>query len=139
MALSLKIQANDYGISTCTIKSSPDFTIKATFEVERALTLPEKKQGLMFRKSLSKNHGMLFLYNPPQIVKFWMKNTEIPLDVLFADKNNHIISIYKNRVPFDLTLFGPDSKVHAILEIPAGSVHIYNLKVGDILESSTLK
>lgn len=123
----------------CIITSSSDHSIKASFEVECPQTLEEKEKGLMFRKSLPLTHGMLFEYNPPAVVKFWMKNTEISLDILFVDEEGKVISIYKNRQPFDLTSFGPTVEIQAVLEIPAGSVENHNIKVGDLVSYDKFK
>ena len=139
LLLSGEVEAINVAHSSCVIRSSLNNAPKAFFDVECPQTTVEKEKGLMFRKKLDSNHGMIFLYDPPKIVKFWMKNTEIPLDVLFVDKNDRIISIYKNRLPGDLTAFGPNSKIHAVLEISAGCVQTYNLKVGDLLDYDKFK
>lgn len=126
-------------LSKCVIKSPDNNSPKAFFDVESPQMRNEKRKGLMFRKKLDSNHGMIFVFTPPEIVSFWMKNTEIPLDILFADEDNIIVSIYENRQPFDLRVFGPPSKIHAVLEISAGSVQKYNLKVGDLLDYDNFK
>ncbi|MGH7023926.1 MAG: DUF192 domain-containing protein, partial [Caulobacteraceae bacterium] len=71
------------------------------FRVEIAETAASRERGLMFRKSLSPDRGMLFDFKTPQYVSFWMKNTLIPLDMLFIGVDGHIVSIARNAVPMD--------------------------------------
>ena len=74
--------------------------IQAKFCVELATTYSERQQGLMFRKDMEFNEGMMFVYDQPQPVSFWMKNTSIPLDIIFADGSGTVTKIFKNAVPF---------------------------------------
>ncbi len=90
------------------------------FEVFIADTYIKRKHGLMFVKNLKKNMGMLFIYPKPQIVKMWMKNTIISLDMVFVKKNGRVVHINNNTKPHDLTPLGPDMKVLGVLEILGG-------------------
>ena len=67
-----------------------------TFNVEVAKTIEERKIGLMYRKKLLNNEGMLFIFPREKIIQLWMKNTYIPLDVIFISKNKVIVDIKKN-------------------------------------------
>jgi uncharacterized membrane protein (UPF0127 family) len=67
------------------------------------VTKAEQERGLMFRKSLAPDRGMLFPYNPPQRAAFWMKNTLIPLDIIYIAPDGRVLSIARNAVPHDET------------------------------------
>ena len=72
------------------------------FTVEVARTLPEQETGLMNRPTLAPDRGMIFPYNPPQPVAFWMKNTMVPLDMIFVAPGGKILRISANAVPYSL-------------------------------------
>lgn len=91
------------------------------FSVELAQTPQERAKGLMFRESLEENTGMLFLYNGRD-VSMWMKNTLIPLDMIFGDGQGHILAIYENTTPYSLSKIGPVSRTASVLEIAGGTV-----------------
>jgi uncharacterized membrane protein (UPF0127 family) len=76
---------------------------RVKFTVELAVTKAEQERGLMFRKALAPDRGMLFPYNPPQRAAFWMKNTLIPLDILYIAPDGRVLSIARNAVPHDET------------------------------------
>ena len=91
----------------------------ARFEVEIADTPALRSQGLMHRDSLPRSRGMLFVYERPTTASFWMKNTRIPLDLLFLDKTGQVVSISENAVPYSTkTIHGGDN-IFAVLEINA--------------------
>ena len=96
-------------------------------------TTKEKQQGLMFRKTLPEKKGMFFLYRTPTSLKMWMKNTYIPLDVLFINNEGRIIYIVKNVQPFDETPQGPTEKSSGFLEVPAGTVESYGISLGNTI------
>jgi uncharacterized membrane protein (UPF0127 family) len=91
----------------------------------------EKIKGLMHRKDILKhNEGMLF----PMEYKYnsmWMKNTYIPLDVIFLDDNMRILGHIENTVPLSLESISIDKKSHNVLEMNSGSVKKFNMKIGD--------
>lgn len=101
------------------------------FSVEVARTEEEKKIGLMFRKTLAKTAGMLFLYKREAIRLMWMKNTFIPLDILFIDKNGVIKRVVKRTVPHSLATISSRQSVLAVLELKGGITSILNIKTGD--------
>jgi len=101
------------------------------FEVELATTPAEREQGLMFRKSLAPNAGMLFLYPNEQEVAFWMKNTLIPLDMLFLKADGSIARIAHDAVPLDETPIPSNAAVKAVLEVNGGTAQALGIKEGD--------
>jgi len=92
----------------------------ARFSVELADTPQARAQGLMFRESLPKSRGMLFIYDRPQRAVFWMKNTLIPLDMIFADETGTVRHVHSNAVPHDETGIDGGDGVLAVLEINGG-------------------
>ncbi len=106
------------------------------FEVELAKTMEEKTSGLMFRKELAQNRGMLFIYNQEGYYSIWMKNTLIPLDIIWLNQNREVVFLVKDAPPTqgdNFARFEPDKPARYILEINAGWIYKMNLKVGDRL------
>jgi uncharacterized membrane protein (UPF0127 family) len=106
------------------------------FQVELATTEAERERGLMFRKSMAPNAGMLFVYSSEQPVAFWMKNTLIPLDMLFIKANGSIAHIAANAVPEDETPIPSTAPVLAVLEINGGTAAALGIKEGDRVQYS---
>ena len=98
------------------------------YEVSLATTEEEREQGLQGRKSLKDDEGMLFVYDEPQTVSFWMKDTEIPLDIIFIDDESEVISVHRG-VPLDETPI-TERDVLLVLEVNEGS----GINPGDELE-----
>ena len=98
------------------------------YTVEVAKTQEEKSKGLQNRKSLGKNEGMLFIYDKPQTVGFWMDKTEIPLDIIFINEDEEVISVYKGK-PLSKEIAEEDN-VKYVLEVNQGS----GIKEDDELE-----
>lgn len=92
----------------------------ARFSVDIADSARERARGLMFVENMPRSHGMLFVYSYPQRVAFWMKNTLIPLDIVFADAKGVVIRVQENAVPGDLTALPGGGKVQFVLEINGG-------------------
>ena len=86
----------------------------------------------MFRQSVAPNGGMIFPYNPPQQVAFWMKNTLVPLDIIFIDANHKIARI-TNAQPLDLTPLPSGVPVTGVLELAGGRAAELGIKEGDIV------
>jgi uncharacterized membrane protein (UPF0127 family) len=101
------------------------------FNIEVATTPQERELGLMFRTSLPENGGMLFLYETPQPIAMWMKNTIIPLDMIFIDDWGRVHRIESNTEPFSLDPIPSDGDVLGIPEVNAGVAEKIGLKVGD--------
>jgi uncharacterized protein len=92
----------------------------AAFSVEIADTPALREQGLMFRDHLSPGAGMLFTYPAPDHVYYWMKNTLIPLDIVFADPSGRVSRVHANAIPQDLTPIDGGAGVAYVLEINGG-------------------
>lgn len=106
----------------------------ANFTVEVADDDEERAQGLMFRESLATSAGMLFVYDTPRPVAFWMKNTLIPLDMVFLDKTGTVHHIHENAIPGDLSpIFGGDS-ILAVLEIKGGLSSQLGITPGSLMQ-----
>ncbi len=101
------------------------------FTVEVAQTPEEQAQGLMFRKRVGPNEGMLFPFNPPRQASFWMKNTLIPLDLVFIGGDGTIESVAANAVPHSLDPLLSRGPVVAVLELAGGRAAQLGLKAGD--------
>lgn len=94
--------------------------VQAAFTVEIADDAGERAQGLMYRDSLPASAGMLFVYPAPQPAAFWMQNTLIPLDMIFADAAGRITRVHANAVPLDETAIPGGDAVQFVLEINGG-------------------
>ena len=111
----------------------------AQFTVELADTPPERAQGLMFREAMAKSAGMLFVYERPQAASFWMKNTLIPLDMIFADPTGLVTHVHANAVPGDETPIPGGENVLAVLEINAGLAARLGIVPGAVLRHPSLE
>ncbi len=100
------------------------------FGVELAQTDETRSRGLMFRESLPRGAGMLFVYDAPQPAAFWMKNTLIPLDMIFTDRAGVVTRVHSNAIPGDLTPIDGGSAVFAVLEINGGLARSYGIAAG---------
>ncbi len=103
---------------------------QARFSVEIADTPDSRATGLMHRAEMPRNNGMLFVYEHPQRVAFWMKNTLIPLDMIFVESDGEVSHIHENAIPGDLTAIPGGDQVLAVLEVNAGLVQDYGITVG---------
>jgi uncharacterized membrane protein (UPF0127 family) len=101
------------------------------FTVELAQTPQEQAYGLMFRPAVPADKGMLFPLATPQIVQFWMKNTIVPLDMVFIRADGTIASIAENAVPYSLRPISSGSPVVATLELAGGATAADDISVGD--------
>jgi uncharacterized membrane protein (UPF0127 family) len=126
LALSVPLIAEPLVIS-CPHKSIP-------FRVETAQTPAEQAKGLMFREKLDEDAGMIFLYSTPRPVAMWMKNTPLPLDMIFGDEGGNIIAIHENATPHSLATIGPVEGVSHVTELNGGTV-----KKHGITKACTLK
>lgn len=106
---------------------------KARFTVDVANTRVSRAQGLMHVESMPASKGMLFVYEFPREVAFWMKNTLIPLDMLFIDRSGVVTHIHENAIPHDETPIPGGQAVYAVLEINGGLSRKLGLSIGDAL------
>jgi uncharacterized membrane protein (UPF0127 family) len=102
-----------------------------TFQVEIAATPQAQERGLMFRREMADDAGMLFVYGMPQQLTFWMKNTYIPLDLLFIDEDARIVFIHANAQPLSEALITAPMPAVAVLEINSGLSSRLGIAVGD--------
>ena len=100
-----------------TIKTS---TAVRKFRVEVARTADEQARGLMFRESLPEDGGMIFPMSPPRFASFWMKNTVIPLDIIFIGPDHRVLNVAANAVPYSLDPITSAGPALAILELNGG-------------------
>jgi hypothetical protein len=103
------------------------------FQVEIADTDAERRRGLMFRERLGERQGMLFLYPTQREVGIWMRNTLLPLDVLFIDGGGRIVRIAHDAVPYSEATIRSGRPVGAVLEINAGTAHALGIREGDVV------
>ena len=107
-------------------------------QLQLALKPAEQQKGLMYREILDKNHGMLFLFERPEIRGFWMRNTRIPLDIGYFDSSGRLLEVHK-LFPFDETPINSRSReVLIAIETNRGWYAANNIEVGDRIEMSSL-
>lgn len=110
----------------------------ARFNVELADTPGERAQGLMNRAAMPSAAGMLFIYERPQHAVFWMKNTLIPLDMIFADATGLVTRVHAGAVPLDETPIDGGEAVVAVLEINGGLAKRLGIAPGTVLRHPAL-
>ncbi len=103
---------------------------KARFAIELADTFDERAKGLMFRTKMARYSGMLFVYPEPSSVTFWMKNTLIPLDMIFLDKTGLVTRVHEKASPQSLATIPGGDNVLAVLEINGGLSRRLGIVVG---------
>ena len=101
------------------------------FKVEVAETPAQMTQGLMFRRSLAPDAGMLFDYKQPIMATMWMRNTLIPLDMLFVDAQGRIVNIHQRAVPQSLDVIVAAGPVRAVIELNGGTAARLGIEPGD--------
>ncbi|NDF11547.1 MAG: DUF192 domain-containing protein [Proteobacteria bacterium] len=104
-----------------------------TFTAELARSEEEQHIGLMFRTKMNNDEGMLFTYDEPQVLTMWMKNTLLPLDMVFIDKDHKVIRIEENAEPQTLNVRSSLEPAIAVLELNAGVAAAQKLKAGDLV------
>ena len=104
-----------------------------SFTVDLALSPEQQQQGLMFRQSLAADAGMLFDFGDTRPVAFWMKNTLIPLDMLFIAADGHVADFHERAVPLSEAVIESKVPVRAVLELNGGSVARLGIHRGDLV------
>lgn len=107
---------------------------RATVAVELADSPAKQQLGLMYRKRLAPTCGMLFVFPAPARRRFWMRNTEIPLDMIFADSRGRVVGIVAGAEPFSETLVGVEAASQYVLEVNAAFCRRRGIQVGDRLQ-----
>jgi uncharacterized membrane protein (UPF0127 family) len=128
LVAAIPAKAADSGTEPLTIATS---TGVHEFAVEVMRTPPELEKGLMFRRFLPANRGMLFDFKIEQAVMMWMTNTYIPLDMIFIGKSGHVVSIAADTKPLSEHIITSGASVLAVLEVNAGTAAKIGLKIGD--------
>jgi uncharacterized protein len=137
-----KILASGYlllAIATCAsgprVKiSDANGALEATIRVEVANTTTAREVGLMYRQHLDSDAGMLFVFDQPQHLTFWMKNTEIPLDMIFARADGTVVGIIKNAEPFSERQLSVARESQYVLEVNGGFTRRHGIKPCDRLK-----
>ena len=124
----MMLAQDDSALSTLTIQTQNS---TYSFRTEIAATPEAKERGLMFRQALPENQAMIFEFSPPQPVQFWMKNTLIPLDMIFVRGDGVIAGVAENAVPGSLDPIGVGEPVAAVIEVAGGVAHKDGIHKGD--------
>jgi uncharacterized protein len=109
------------------------------FKIWTADTPARDEQGLMFVKNMDLHAGMLFVFPKNERVSMWMKNTYIPLDMLFMNKRGVIEFIAANTKPFSEAIIGPTTPEYAVLELNGGACEKLGIKIGDTVIHASFK
>ena len=133
VAFAAKAQLQHFDTAALTIdtKQGPQHV-----SIELAMTPLQQEQGLMYRGSLAPDAGMLFVFPGPQVAVFWMKNTLIPLDMLFIAADGHVADIHERAVPMSEANIVSKVPVKAVLELNGGTVARLGIKDGDLVHYS---
>lgn len=107
---------------------TPEEKIRLSYEVANT---PEKQEtGLMYRKKIPDDYGMIFIFPKSQIIYMWMKNTYIPLDMIFFDETGKITHTHQNAQPHDLSLISSEKPAKGVVEVNAGFIKKHKISVG---------
>jgi uncharacterized protein len=101
------------------------------FSVEVMRSEPERERGLMFRRFLAKDRGMLFAFETERPLMMWMKNTYLPLDMVFVGRSGKAVAVAENAVPLSEKIISSGVPAFAVLEVNAGTVARIGLRIGD--------
>lgn len=110
---------------------------KHSFTVEMALDPKQQAQGLMFRRQMAVDAGMLFIYQPSREAVMWMQNTFLPLDMLFIKSDGRIVKIVERTVPQSTTRIPSGEAITGVLELNGGTASRLGIKAGDRVEHSS--
>lgn len=111
------------------------FGTSHTLNVEIADSVDERREGLMFRTFMPADQGMLFIFPDAEPRAFWMKNTQIPLDIIFLDSSGVVVSFHENAIPFQTSPTYPSVyPTQFVIEANGGWASSAELQVGDVFE-----
>ena len=131
-----------FALPACSaLQSKPWVEIKGQrFTIEVADSFAERERGLMFRDSLEKDNGMLFIHDTEEPQAYWMKNTKIPLDILYFSKDRKLVSAQERVPPCSAgdrcPPYASEGAALYVLELNAGSVELFKIKAGDEMKIS---
>jgi uncharacterized membrane protein (UPF0127 family) len=126
-----------WAVAACAASPQPQVTLypqngnPIPITVELADTPEKRALGLMYRRDLPELHGMLFLFPRQEPQSFWMKNTPLPLDIIFIDATRTIVSIAPNTTPFSEKLIPSDKPAQFVLEVNGGFCQRHGIAVGN--------
>lgn len=103
----------------------------AEFNVELAITPQQQAHGLMWRYEMPMDAGMLFIFSGEKIIQMWMKNTPLPLDMVFFDKTGTVTHVIERTKPYREDVLSSEKPAMGVLEVNAGTVPLYNIRPGD--------
>ena len=103
----------------------------STIDIEIADNDETRTLGLMYRRELAENQGMLFIFPLERYQSFWMRNTFIPLDIMFVNKNQEIVTIHRETKPFAEVSYPSDEPAIYVVEVTGGYAEKYGIKEGD--------
>lgn len=126
------VQAKEPVLEQLTIQTASGNNI--VYQIEVARTPSQMQRGLMFRDTLPEDRGMLFIYKPERRARMWMKNTILPLDMLFIDAKGEIINIARNTTPYSLDTIDAGGEVRGVLELNAGQADKHGIVIGDTVK-----
>lgn len=109
------------------------------FQVEIAGTPEERARGLMFRTELAEDRGMLFIFPRRERIAMWMRNTEIPLDMLFISDDGRVTQIHERAVPHSEAVISSRRRVRYVLELPGGTAERLGLGPGALVTSEAMQ
>lgn len=103
----------------------------ASIDIEIADSEPRRERGLMYRSTLDENHGMLFIFEEPDTLSFWMRNTYIPLDLLFVSADKTVVQITPNTPPYSTRSIPCPKPAQYVVEVNGGYAAMKGIRVGD--------
>ncbi|MEO6040488.1 MAG: DUF192 domain-containing protein [Croceibacterium sp.] len=122
------------GLPVISLRATPPGSPQHRFRVEVARSDAEQQRGLMFRTALGADEGMLFPYDPPQTVSFWMHNTVIPLDIIYIGADHKVLNIAANATPYSDESLPSAGPVSAVLELNGGRAKALGIAAGIVIE-----
>jgi uncharacterized protein len=106
-------------------------TFLVTIDIEIADTPEKRSLGMMYRNALGERQGMLFVFPKEELQSFWMKNTAVPLDMIFVSARNEIVTIHENTTPYSPQSYSSTKAAQFVVEVNAGFARKYSISVGD--------
>lgn len=135
-AASVSALAQTFATETLTVRTSGGAS--HVFTVELATTSDQRALGLMNRDMMAADHGMLFDFGESRFVYMWMKNTHLPLDMLFVRQDGTIVRVAADTEPLSEAIVDSGELVYFVLELNAGTAKRLGISVGDRLDSPTI-